>query len=68
MGFLLDGYPVYGPKENGKDLRSSDLDEYHGHIHETKDFPNGIYHYHITNDDPYINGSGYYGIPGTVTN
>ncbi len=68
MGFLLDGYPVYGPKENQKDLRSSDLDEYHGHIHETKEFPNGIYHYHITNDDPYINGSGYYGTPGTVTN
>ena len=66
-GFLLDGYPDYGPMENGRAIRNSDLDEYHGHIHATEDFPNGIYHYHITDADPYINGSGYYGTPGTVT-
>ncbi len=67
LGFLLDGFPVYGPSENGKTLTSKDLDAYHGHSHATKEFPNGIYHYHITADDPYLNGSGFYGTAGTVS-
>ena len=66
IGFLLDGFPVYGPEENGSIIISSDLDNYHGHSHGTSDFPSGIYHYHLTADDPYLNGSGYYGTPGTV--
>ena len=68
LGFLLDGFPVYGPEENGKTISTSDLDAYHGHSHSTKDFSEGIYHYHTTADTPYINGSGYYGTPGTVSN
>jgi hypothetical protein len=67
LGFLLDGYPVYGPTENGKTITDTDLDNYHGHSHATADYPNGIYHYHITSEDPYINGDGFYGVPGTVT-
>lgn len=80
LGFLLDGFPIYGPQEitaweitsTGsrpivKTLMSSDLDVYHGHTHPTEDFPNGIYHYHFTADAPYLNGSGYYGTPGTIT-
>ncbi|WP_317040674.1 YHYH protein [Halpernia frigidisoli] len=68
LGFLLDGFPVYGPQEeNGSTVTNSQLDVYHGHIHATKDFPNGIYHYHFTVDAPYLNGNGYYGTPGTVT-
>jgi len=67
LGFLLDGFPVYGPMENGVAVTNSNLDAYHGHTHATADFPNGIYHYHITSNDPYINGSGYYGTPGTVS-
>ncbi len=67
LGFLLDGFPVYGPLENSKTIKSSDLDAYHGHSHATTEYPNGIYHYHITADDPYINGSGFYGTPGTLT-
>ncbi|MCB0734322.1 MAG: YHYH protein [Bacteroidetes bacterium] len=67
LGFLLDGFPVYGPMENGKTVVNDDLDAYHGHSHATADFPDGIYHYHITAEDPYLNGSGYYGTPGTVT-
>lgn len=67
IGFLLDGYPVYGPLENGVVLTSSQLDAYHGHTSVTADYPNGIYHYHITADVPYINGNGFYGTPGTVT-
>ncbi len=67
IGFLLDGYPVYGTTENGKTLSSADLDTYHGHTGVTADYSNGIYHYHITADAPYINGAGFYGTPGTVT-
>ena len=67
LGFLLDGFPVYGPFENGARVVNSLLDEYHGHEHVTADYPEGIYHYHITDADPYINGSGYYGTAGTVT-
>ncbi|MFT3932205.1 MAG: YHYH protein [Chitinophagaceae bacterium] len=67
IGFLLDGYPVYGPVENGTTLVSSNLDAYHGHTSATADYPNGIYHYHITADAPYINGNGFWGTPGTVT-
>jgi len=68
IGFLLDGFPVYGPQEeNGNTVTSNDLDVYHGHTHATLDFPNGTYHYHFTDDAPYLNGSGFYGTPGTVS-
>ena len=68
LGLLADGFPVYGPEENGIQVTNSDLDQYHGHTHATADFPDGIYHYHITpNEDPYINGNGYFGAPGTIT-
>lgn len=66
LGFLLDGFPVYGPNENGAAVTG--LDVYHGHTSATTDYPNGIYHYHITNTDPYINGNGFYGTAGTVSN
>ncbi|WP_198342348.1 YHYH protein [Pedobacter psychrophilus] len=68
LGFLLDGFPVYGPEENGAKVSNSSLDAYHGHTTVTADYPNGIYHYHITDADPYINGSGFYGTAGTVSN
>jgi hypothetical protein len=45
----------------------ADLDAYHGHTSVTADYPNGIYHYHITADAPYINGAGFYGAKGMVT-
>ncbi len=67
LGFLLDGFPVYGTEENGAKVTNAMLDAYHGHTHATVDYPGGIYHYHITDADPYLNGSGYYGTPGTVT-
>lgn len=66
LGFLLDGFPVYGPMENNKTITNADLDTYHGHSHATVEYPNGIYHYHITNEDPYLNGGGFYGVAGTV--
>ena len=67
LGVLADGFPVYGPVENGQTITNSDLDAFHGHTSATVDFPAGIYHYHITpNEDPYINGNGYYGTPGNI--
>jgi hypothetical protein len=65
LGFMLDGFPIYGPQEGNTVLTSADLDTYHGHFGVTEDYPNGIYHYHITADIPYINGNGYYGVQGT---
>ncbi len=68
LGFLLDGFPVYGPQEeDGTLVTNSNLDVYHGHSHATVDYPKGIYHYHFTSDAPYLNGNGFYGTPGTVT-
>lgn len=67
MGFLLDGFPVYGPIENGVEITNADLDNFHGHTSVTADFPDGIYHYHITEEYPWINGDAYYGTPGTRT-
>ena len=67
IGVLLDGYPVYGPMENGVAVLTANLDAAHGHVGVTKEFPQGIYHYHTTSDAPYINGSGFAGSPGTVS-
>jgi YHYH protein len=67
LGFLLDGFPVYGTEENGKTITNADLDAYHGHTSATTEFPNGIYHYHFTTESPYLNGSGFYGKKGTVS-
>lgn len=68
LGLLADGFPVYGSMENGNLITNDDLDDYHGHTSATADFPNGIYHYHITSNDPYINGNGFYGTAGNITN
>lgn len=67
IGVLRDGFFVYGPMENGVEIITADLDDYHGHFGVTEDYPNGIYHYHTTADAPWINGDGYYGAPGTLT-
>jgi hypothetical protein len=67
MGFLLDGFPVYGPQEEtGSAVTNASLDVYHGHTHATVDYPAGIYHYHLTGEAPYLNGNGYYGTPGSL--
>lgn len=68
LGVLSDGFPVYGPVENDVTITSDDLDEFHGHYTATLEFPEGIYHYHVTADAPYINGDGFYGTPGNISN
>lgn len=72
VGFLRDGFPIYGRKcKDGS--YPSNLDAYTGHTAATADFPNGIYHYHIQNVNYlntgyYILKSGsYYGTKGTFT-
>ncbi len=56
MGYMLDGFGIFGPQgEDGELLWSADLDECHGHSHpvewdgETVE----LYHYHWTYDFPY---------------
>jgi hypothetical protein len=59
VGYLLDGFGIYGPHgEKGQALSSQDLDECHGHTHtimwEGKQV--SMYHYHATPDFPYTAG------------
>ncbi len=55
IGVLLDGFPVYGPKETDGSLPAG-LDSCNGHTHATADAPSGIYHYHVASTSPYISG------------
>lgn len=65
MGYMIDGFGIYGPYgENGELLKSADLDECHGHTHPV--LWDGqmvdLYHYHWTYDFPYNIGC-YKGVP-----
>jgi len=65
MGYMLDGFGIYGPHgEDGELLTSADLDECHGHTHpvEWDGAIIEIYHYHWTYDFPYNIGC-YKGTP-----
>jgi hypothetical protein len=60
MGYMLDGFGIFGPYgEDGELLTSSDLDECHGHTHPV--LWDGkmidLYHYHWTYDFPYNIGA-----------
>ena len=64
LGFAMDGFPIYGPQnEDGSALS---LDECNGETHATSEYPEGIYHYHVTTVEPYIVGC-FKGTPGTVS-
>jgi hypothetical protein len=67
IGYLLDGFPVYGPHDNGQPVQWWQLDGNHAHTHPTAEYPQGIYHYHTTDTAPYINGGGFTGKPGYAT-
>lgn len=71
IGFLRDGFPIYGRKDTTGVYPT--LDEYGGHSGPTQDFPDGIYHYHASNVN-YLNSGyyilkagSYYGTKGTFT-
>jgi hypothetical protein len=56
LGWALDGFGFFGPKgEGGETLRTTDLDECHGHTHEIlwDGAVQTMYHYHFTWDYPY---------------
>lgn len=54
LGYLLDGFPVYGPQgEAGEEMTRETLDECNGHEGVTPEYPDGIYHYHLINEAPY---------------
>ena len=61
---LLDGFPVYGPKETSG-AAPTGLDSCNGHTHATADVPAGLYHYHVTTVSPYISGC-YKGTAGAI--
>ena len=79
LGFLLDGFPVYGPVgDNHTDYLGSstpNIDSYNGHSHSTTEFQSGIYHYHVktaniggTNSTVFwVTNAKYYGSPGSIT-
>lgn len=64
IGVLLDGFPVYGPKDPDGSTPSN-LDSCNGHTHATADAPAGIYHYHATTAVPYLSGC-YKGTAGSI--
>ena len=65
VGWALDGFPVYGPKN--PDGSTPVLDKCNGQFSITPEFPSGIYHYHATAVSPYLIGC-YAGTPGTKSN
>ena len=72
IGFLRDGFPIYGRKDTTGVYPS--LDANGGHFGPTQDFPNGIYHYHASNVNYFNTGyyvlkaGSYFGTKGTFTN
>jgi len=50
VGYARDGFPIYGYQDSDGST-PSDLDVCNGHTAETDEFPDGIYHYHITNEN-----------------
>ena len=72
IGFIRDGFPIYGRRDMDG-THPKDLDENGGHVGPTEHFPEGIYHYHISNEvystsGLYIIKSGaYHGTKGTFT-
>ena len=65
IGVLRDGFPVYGKLDEDGSV-PADLDATNGHTHPTSHFPEGRYHYHVTDTDPYIS-SAYRGTPGGLS-
>lgn len=72
IGFLRDGFPIYG-RQDADGTYPDDLDEEGGHFGPTSEFPDGIYHYHCSNEN-YLNSGwyvlksgAYHGTPGRAS-
>lgn len=46
LGFMRDGFPIYGPQESGTLVSESSLDSCRGHVGTTSEF-GAVYHYHV---------------------
>ncbi len=72
IGFLRDGFPVYGRKDEDESY-PSDLDVNGGHVGTTADFSEEIYHYHVSSEEYSTSGlfviksGAYHGTKGTFT-
>ncbi|MGB8816460.1 MAG: YHYH protein [Rhizobiaceae bacterium] len=58
-GYAIDGFGIYGRHgEGGKKLTNSNLDVCHGHSHEIvwDGTATSMYHYHATDEFPYVAG------------
>ena len=70
IGFLRDGFPVYGRKDMDGTY-PDDLDENGGHEGVTDDFSEAIYHYHVSSEEYSTSGlfviksGAYHGTKGT---
>jgi hypothetical protein len=73
IGWLRDGFPIYGRKCISTNTYVTGLDANGGHTTATTEYPNGIYHYHCSNVNYvssgfYVLKSGsYHGTKGTFT-
>ncbi len=59
LGWMLDGFPIYGPLGNrGRYMRTGKLDACHGHTHKIsyQGSKLKLYHYHATAEYPYTVG------------
>jgi hypothetical protein len=69
IGIALDGFPIFGP--HGKDGQQPvQLDTCNGHTEPTGEFPQGVYHYHLTEGSPYsircLSGTTIAEVPGSL--
>ena len=81
VGFLVDGFPVYGPVGNSETdcnaeaVSSDTIDGYNGHSHCTAEFSEAIYHYHVKTAEVgatgesvfWVTNTQYYGEPGVLS-
>lgn len=58
LGYARDGFPMYGYEDPDGTI-PTDLDDCNGHTHATDEFPDGLYHYHITNEIDPTSDTGY---------
>jgi hypothetical protein len=59
VGIAFDGFGIYGPRDvDGRPVTNEALDECHGHAGPAPDAGGvtTVYHYHITEEFPYILG------------
>jgi hypothetical protein len=55
IGFAFDGFPLYSYTDSDG-TTPADLDPCNGHFGATGKYPEGIYHYHVTETFPYLIG------------